>query len=50
MNRAGARFERFERRNVERVIMNASRDRYGNALAAVVYRHREVVYVPHSAF
>ncbi len=44
------RLERFERRGIERIIPNASRDRYGNALAAVVYRHREVVYVPHSAF
>jgi hypothetical protein len=44
------RLERFERRNIERIIPNASRDRYGNALAAVVYRHRELVYVPHSAF
>ncbi len=44
------RLERFERRNVERVIMHASRDAYGRPLAAVVYRHREVVYVPHSAF
>jgi hypothetical protein len=44
------RLERFESRGVHSVIMNASRDAYGRPLAAVVYRHREVVYVPHSAF